>query len=130
MRCVRGDEQVPIGVEGSDIDSALAHTVKNVARGHKITGHRTIKRGAFGRAVGEEMMAKRIESGLGMRNRPTRARAERVRKRAVRRVLPHDEVRTIQRTTRRPRSARDWGCDGNDRCKLHSEGETAHEGAT
>src|SRR5436853_286154 len=87
MRRVTGDQQVPVGIERSDVDASLAHGVKDVARGQQISDHLGVERRPLRRAVGQQMVPEGVESGLGVRDRPARASAEGVLERVVGSVL-------------------------------------------
>src|ERR1700722_18963606 len=73
LRAVLSDQQMPIGVERADIDAAVADAVENGARGHEVADHLAIEPGTLLRAEAEQVMAERVEAGMGMGDRPTGA---------------------------------------------------------
>src|SRR5215471_9417023 len=100
---------MPVGIDRSNIDRAVAHRVEQLAHGTKITDDARIQRRAVRRSITQEVMTKRVKGRMRVVRRPTQSPAKCVRKCVEATVRLDDEVRAVQRLLLRP------GCRGNRR---------------
>ena len=57
-----GDQRVPVGVQGSNINSAFADAVENISRRDQIAHHLAVQERPLGTAETQQVMPERVKS--------------------------------------------------------------------
>jgi len=127
MRRVPGNQEIPVGIEGADVDAPFTHAVEDRASRDEVLHHLRVECGPPRRAIAEEVVPEGVESRLRVHHRPARTAAEGVLEGAIRRVLPHDEFRAIHGPMSRPVHVWNGRCDRSHRREPERDRVSAHE---
>lgn len=129
LRRIAGQQQVPVGVQRTDVDPAGAHVLQHVARGHQVRDHLAVQHGARRAAKFKQMVPEGIEARVRVSNGESSPMAEGVGQCAERRVLAHNEIGPVDSATAGPPGSGDRSHDRRDRCEFRGDRKAAHEGA-
>src|SRR4029077_10522325 len=96
------EQQVPIGIHGSNINRAIAHCIEQRAHRAEVTDDVRIQCPPVLGAISQKMVTQRVEGGVGVLRRPPESTAKRVGKRSKATIGLYDQVGTIECAALRP----------------------------
>src|SRR5437867_9328243 len=95
-------QQVPVGIHGSNINRASGHCIEQRAHRAEVTDDVRIQCPPVLGAISQKMVTQGVEGGMGVLRRPRESTAERVRKRLKATIGLYDQVGAIECTALRP----------------------------